>query len=110
MLRAGYGVSALGLPSSWGQAYPISQVQQITPANSFARTTVNLATGHATPGAGADSGVSSIRDATPLRAEALDVIDPNRTEGTLHSFNVAYQRISSRGFTAGYLVRRQSRS
>ncbi len=99
VLRAGYGVSALGLPSSWGQAYPIRQVQQITPANSFAPTTVNLATGMPLP-ALVPIPASGILDATPLRAEALDVIDPNRTEGTLHSFNVAYQRILPGGFTA----------
>ena len=39
VFRAGYGVSALGLPSSWGQSYPIRQVQQFSPANSFAPTT-----------------------------------------------------------------------
>jgi hypothetical protein len=43
---------------------------------------------------------SGILDASPLRAESLSVIDPNRTEGTLHSFNVAYQRSLPGGFTA----------
>ena len=99
VLRAGYGVSALGLPSSWGQAYPIRQVQQITPANSFAPTTVNLTTGMPLP-ALPPIPASGILDATPLRAESLDVIDPNRTEGTLHSFNAAYQRVLPGGFTA----------
>ena len=80
VFRAGYGVSALGLPSSWGQAYPIRQVQQITPVNSFAPTTVNLATGMPLP-ALVPIPASGILDATPLRAEALDVIDPNRTRG-----------------------------
>ena len=49
VFRAGYGVSALGLPSSWGQSYPIRQVQQIHPVNSFAPTTTNLATGLPAP-------------------------------------------------------------
>ena len=49
VVRAGYGVSALGLPSSWGQAYPIRQVQQISPANSFAPTAFNLTTGMPLP-------------------------------------------------------------
>lgn len=99
VFRAGYGVSALGLPSSWGQSYPIRQVQQFTPVNSFAPTTTNLATG--LPAAAfVPIPTSGILDATPLRAESLDVIDPNRTEGTLHSFNIAYQRTLPGGLTA----------
>jgi carboxypeptidase family protein len=99
VLRAGYGVSALGLPSSWGQDFPIRQIQQITPANSFAPTTTRLATGLPAP-AFVPIPTSGILDATPLRAESLSVIDPNRTEGTLHSFNIAYQRTLPAGFTA----------
>ena len=99
VLRAGYGVSALGLPSSWGQAFPIRQIQQITPANSFAPITTRLATGLPAP-AFVPIPSSGVLDATPLRAESLDVIDPNRTEGQLHSFNIAYQRTLPAGFTA----------
>ena len=98
VLRAGYGVSALGLPSSWGQSFPIRQVQQITPVNSFAPTTTTLATGLPAP-AFVPIPASGILDATPLRAESLDVINPNRSEGTLHSFNIAYQRTLPGGFT-----------
>ena len=43
---------------------------------------------------------SGVLDATPLRGEALDIVRSDRTEGTLHSFNVAYQRILPGGFTA----------
>jgi Carboxypeptidase regulatory-like domain len=99
VLRAGYGVSALGLPSSWGQDFPIRQIQQITPANSFAPTTTRLATGLPAP-AFVPIPSNGIIDATPLRSEALSVIDPNRTEGTLHSFNIAYQRTLPAGLTA----------
>ena len=99
VLRAGYGVSALGLPSSWGQDFPIRQIQQITPANSFAPTTTKLATGLPAP-----AFVPIPRTASSMRRRcvqrALDVIDPNRTEGTLHSFNIAYQRTLPAGFTA----------
>ena len=70
VIRAGYGVSALGLPSSWGQAYPIRQVQQISPANSFAPTTVDLTTGLPLP-ALPPIPASGVLDATPLRLEAL---------------------------------------
>jgi hypothetical protein len=100
VIRAGYGVSALGLPSSWGQAYPIRQVQQITPANSFAPTTVNLTTWHALSRRCRRFPASGILDATPLRDESLDIVRNDRTEGTLHSFNAAYQRILPGGFTA----------
>jgi Carboxypeptidase regulatory-like domain len=99
VVRAGYGVSALGLPSSWGQDFPIRQIQQITPANSFAPVTTTLATGLPAP-AFVPIPSNGILDATPLRGETLSVIDPNRTEGTLHSFNVAYQRTLPAGFTA----------
>ena len=99
VLRAGYGVSSLGLPSSWGQDFPIRQIQQITPANSFAATSVRLATGLPAP-AFVQIPSSGILDATPLRAESLSVIEADRTEGTLHSFNVAYQRSLPGGFTA----------
>ncbi len=98
--RAGYGVSALGLPSSWGQAYPIRQVQQITPANSFAPTTVNLTTGMPLPALVADSGVRYPRRHAAARQKPWMSFDTNRTEGTLHSFNVAYQRVLPGGFTA----------
>ena len=108
VFRAGYGVSALGLPSSWGQSYPIRQVQQFNPVNSFAPTTTNLATG--LPAAAfVPIPTSGILDATPLRAESLDVIDPNRTEGTLHSFNVAYQRTLAWRIYGGGCVCRQPR-
>ena len=99
VLRAGYGVSALGLPSSWGQDFPIRQIQQITASNSFAVSSARLVTGLPAP-AFVPIPSSGIIDATPLRAENLSVIDPNRTEGTLHSFNVAYQRTLPAGFTA----------
>ena len=99
VLRAGYGVSALGLPSSWGQDYPIRQIQQITPVNSFAPTTTTLSTGLPAPAA-VPIPTTGILDATPLRAETLSVIDPNRTEGTLRSFNIAFQRTLPGGFTA----------
>ena len=99
VIRAGYGVSALGLPSSWGQDFPIRQIQQFTAVNSFAPVTTTLGTGLPAP-AFVPIPANGIIDATPLRAETLSVIDPNRFEGTLHSFNVAYQRTLPGGFTA----------
>ena len=100
VFRAGYGVSALGLPSSWGQAYPIRQIQQITPGQHLC--------GDDCQSGDRDAGSRRLcrfrRPASSTRRrcarKALDVIDPNRTEGTLHSFNIAYQRILPGGFTA----------
>ena len=99
VVRAGYGVSSLGLPSSWGQDFPIRQIQQITAPSSFAVNTVRLATGLPAP-AFVPIPANGMIDAAPLRSESLSVIDPNRTEGTLHSFNIAYQRTLRGGFSA----------
>src|SRR5688500_695948 len=98
VIRAGYGVSALPWPSSYGQDYPIRQIQQIDGANGFAPAG-SLAAGIPTPVFVAipDNG---ILDATLLRAESLGVVPPDRREGQLHSWNVAYQRTLPGGFTA----------
>ena len=98
VLRAGYGVSALPWPSSYGQDYPIRQTQQLVGANSFAPAGA-LAIGM--PAAAKvpipDSG---ILDATALRGETLGVLPLDRHDGQLHSWNVAYQRGLGGGFTA----------
>jgi hypothetical protein len=98
VVRAGYGVSALPWPSSYGQDYPIRQVQQLTAPNAFAAAG-SLAAGLPAPAFVAipDSGVL---DATLLRAERLDVVPLDRHDGQLHSWNVAYQRTLPGGFTA----------
>src|SRR5688572_13591490 len=98
VIRAGYGVSALPWPSSYGQDYPIRQTQQLTAPTSFAAAGA-LATGLPTPVSVAipDSGVL---DATALRAESLSVVPTDRYEGQLHSWNLAYQRSLRGGFTA----------
>ena len=98
VLRAGYGVSALPWPSSYGQDYPVRQTQQLTGVNGFAPAGA-LAIGMPTPAFVAipDSG---ILDATALRGEALGEVPIDRYEGQLHSWNVAYQRALRGGFTA----------
>ncbi len=98
VLRAGYGVSALPWPSSYGQDYPVRQTQQLTGINGFAPAGA-LAIGMPTPAFVAipDSG---ILDATALRGEALGEVPIDRYEGQLHSWNVAYQRALRGGFTA----------
>jgi hypothetical protein len=98
VVRAGYGVSALPWPSSYGQDYPIRQTQQLTAPNGFASAGA-LAIGMPTPVVVPipDSGVL---DATPLAAESLAVVPIDRHDGQLHSWNVAYQRTLPGGFTA----------
>ena len=97
VVRAGYGVSALPWPSSYGQDYPIRQIQQLTGENGFAPGG-SLAAGIPTPVFVAipDNG---ILDATLLRAESLGVLPLDRHEGQLHSWNAAYQRSLPGGFT-----------
>ena len=98
VVRAGYGVSALPWPSSYGQDYPIRQIQQIDGENGFAKAG-SLATGIPTPVFVAipDNG---ILDATRLTAESLGVVPLDRHDGQLHSWNLAYQRTLPGGFTA----------
>jgi len=97
VFRAGYGVSALPWPSSYGQDYPVRQIQQLT-APSFG-VAGSLAAGIPPPTFVTipDSG---ILDATPLPALSLSVVPVDRREGQLHSWNVAYQRSLPGGFTA----------
>jgi hypothetical protein len=98
VVRAGYGVSALPWPSSYGQDYPIRQVQQLTAPNSFAAAG-SLAAGLPAP-AFVEIPESGVLDATLLRAEQLGVVPVDRREGQLHSWNIAYQRTLPGGFTA----------
>ncbi len=64
---------------------------------------------HAPPGVAADSGVRYPRCHAAARRSPRYRSTTNRTEGTLHSFNVAYQRILARRIHSGNCVCRQSR-
>jgi hypothetical protein len=98
VVRAGYGVSALPWPSSYGQDFPVRQTQQLTAPNSFAVAGA-LATGLPAP-AFAAIPASGILSAAPLTGESLSVVALNRHDGQLHSWNVAYQRRLPGAFTA----------
>ena len=98
VLRAGYGVSALPWPSSYGQDYPVRQTQQLTGIKGFAPAGA-LAIGMPTPVTVAIP-ANGILDATALRGEALGEVPVDRYEGQLHSWNVAYQRALRGGLTA----------
>ena len=94
VLRAGYGVSALGLPSSWGQALPDPADSADHPGvNGFAPTTVNLTTGMPLPALRADSASRYPRRDAAAREKPSTSSTRTGPRGTLHSFNVAYQRV-----------------
>jgi hypothetical protein len=98
VVRAGYGVSALPWPSSYGQGYPVTQIQQITAPNGFVAAG-SLAAGIPPPNFAVipDSGIVS---AAALTSESLSVVPLDRHEGQLHSWNVAFQRTLPGAFTA----------
>jgi hypothetical protein len=98
VVRAGYGVSALPWPSSYGQGYPVTQIQQITAPNLFVAAG-SLAAGLPPPNFAVipDSGIVP---AAPLRSESLSVVPLDRHDGQLHSWNVAFQRTLPGAFTA----------
>lgn len=98
VVRAGYGVSALPWPSSYGLNYPAKQNNQINPPNSFAAAG-SLAAGLPSPNLATipDSGIIP---AAPFNAQGLTVVSSDRREGKLHSWNVAYQMTLPAAFTA----------
>ena len=55
VFRAGYGVSALPWPSSWGQDFPIRQIQQFTPAQQLCAGDHDAGDWSAGPGFRSDS-------------------------------------------------------
>ena len=97
VVRAGYGVSALNWPSSYGLNYPAKQNNQINPPNSFAAAG-SLAAGMPPPNFATipDSGIIP---AAPFNAQGLTVVTTDRHEGRLHSWNVAYQMTLPGAFT-----------
>src|SRR5262249_24012082 len=97
VVRAGYGVSGLPWPSSYGLNYPAKQNNQINPPNSFA-TAGSLAAGMPPPNF-ATIPESGVIPASPFNAQGLTVVASDRHEGRLHSWNVAYQMTLPGAFT-----------
>ncbi len=93
VIRAGYGGSLIPFPdNSYAFNFPVKQNNQFVAANNFAPVG-SLATGFSTPTVFAipDSGI--IDASLPiLKNSALYYAPPNLKEGTLHSYNVAFQR------------------
>jgi hypothetical protein len=100
VLRAGYGVSAEGGPSSSGQIYPIRQEQVIEGPNSFAPAG-SLAAGLPPPVFDPipDSGILEADGRLLQQSFSNILLDPHHF-GRLHSWNVAYQRTLPGAFTA----------
>src|SRR5688500_7445104 len=100
VVRAGYGVSAEGGPSSSGQFYPIAQAQVIEGPNDFTPAG-SLATGIPAPSFAPipDNGI--VPAVGPLLTQNFsNTLLEARHFGKLHSWNVAYQRTLPGAFTA----------
>jgi hypothetical protein len=98
VVRAGYGVSALPWPSSYGLNFPAKQNNQINAPTTFS-TAGSMAGGFPAPNLAAIP-TNGIIPAAPFNAQGLTVVGPNRREGKLHSWNTAYQMALPGGFTA----------
>jgi hypothetical protein len=100
VLRAGYGVSAEGGPSSSGQIYPVRQEQVIDGPNSFAPAG-SLAGGLPPPVFDPipDTGILPA-DGRLLQLSLSNILLEPHHFGRLHSWNVAYQRTLPGAFTA----------
>jgi hypothetical protein len=93
VVRAGYGVSTIPFPDNrYAFNYPVKQNYNGTSANG-AQAAGSMAAGFPAPALLAipSTGIVPIAG-TALQNATLDVIPPGLTEGSLHSWNVAYQR------------------
>jgi hypothetical protein len=93
VLRGGYGVSTLPFPdNSYVYNYPVKQNNVFNPANNFAPAG-SMKAGFPDP-AFVQIPSNGILDASPtvLRNASYFHVRPGMHEGSLHSFNVAFQR------------------
>jgi Carboxypeptidase regulatory-like domain/TonB dependent receptor-like, beta-barrel len=93
VLRGGYGVSTLPFPdNSYIYNYPVKQNNVFTAPNNFA-VAGSMAAGFPAP-VFVQIPSNGIIDASPtvLRNASYFHVKPDMHEGSLHSFNVAYQR------------------
>ena len=92
VLRAGYGASTIPFPDNrYAFNYPVKQNYSGTAANGFQRAG-SMAGGFPAPALLAipENGIIPVSGA--LQNSTFDVISPDLHEGTLHSWNVAFQR------------------
>src|SRR5687768_8632569 len=93
VVRAGYGASTIPFPDNrYAFNYPVKQNYVGASPNVFQRAG-SLASGFPAPALLAipDTGIVPVAGSA-LQNATLDVISPDLHEGTLHSWNVAYQR------------------
>jgi len=100
VLRAGYGASAIPFPDNrYAFAFPVKQNYQGTAANGFQRQG-SMAAGFPPPALANIPSDGIIPVGGSLLNSLYDVVPPTLHEGTLHSWNVAFQRQLPYGFTA----------
>lgn len=93
VMRAGYGVSTIPFPdNSYAYNFPVKQNNQFDPANTFA-TAGSMRNGFPDPIV-AEIPADGIIDASvpSLRNQRYFYVPSDLREGSLHSWNVAYQR------------------
>jgi carboxypeptidase family protein len=100
VLRAGYGASAIPFPDNrYAFNFPVKQNYAGTSANGFQRSGT-MAAGFPAPALAAVPPDGIVPISGSLLNSTYDVIPPTLHEGTLHSWNVAFQRQLPYGFTA----------
>jgi len=100
VLRGGYGVSTIPFPdNSYAYNFPVKQNNVFNAPNSFA-SAGSMRAGFPTPIV-ADIPANGLIDASPpaLRNAGYNHVLPDTHEGSLHSWNVAYQRELPSRFT-----------
>jgi len=101
VVRAGYGASAIPFPDNrYAFAFPVKQNYQGTSANGF-QPQGSMAAGFPAPVLTSipTDGIIPV-SGTGLINSLFDVVPSDLHEGTLHSWNVAFQRQLPYGFTA----------
>ena len=100
VLRAGYGASTIPFPDNrYAFNFPVKQNYSGTAANGFQRAG-SMATGFPAPVLVSIPTDGIIPAAGSILNSTFDVISPDLREGTLHSWNVAFQRQLPGSFTA----------
>lgn len=100
VVRAGYGASAIPFPDNrYAFNFPVKQTYVGTKANNF-QSEGSMAAGFPSPVLANIPQDGVIPAAGSLLNSTYDVIPPTLHEGTLHSWNVAFERQLPHGFTA----------
>ena len=100
VLRAGYGVSTMPFPdNTYAFNFPVKQLNQFQPPNTFAAAG-SMRGGFPEPVVAAIPANGIIDASTPaLRTQGYFYVPPDLREGSLHSWNAAYQRELPGGWT-----------